>query len=495
MNECSFRVTSHSSRQLEIGAVYPVPPHGETVHYDLDVYVFTPFHLGLTAEHYGAKAFFNDLSSYIRYTSASIPLAKILDPDCDLSPLARIRRMLRDATTAHDLEDGRLLYELRVLVNTYHAQTRENRRVIGGLIRDASPIEAVAQRLELFLGQAGAVLQQFRELRPRFLDSHVPQILQQGAAWADESMSLKTEKECYRLHEYCGRRAELMSLQQSLVEKAESEQQYRIAHNCETVIVPTAPQSGESLLYRESMLKKWAQTAMYMEAIPSHLGARVAHVLAGIAAAIAMAFAVAATFLAGHLFASYSLPWALLIVVAYIFKDRIKEMLRNFLSTHLPRLVSDEIRNILDSRIGRKVGTIRSSVRFCLAQDLPDAVTRLRDMAGNPFSAIMPPENILHFHSALRMDCRRLREGHNRLDAITNILRLSLTRWMAAMDDPTSTVAYAHDGVVAVMEANRVYHANLIVKMTARHDPSVAIVSKYRLVLNRNGLVRIEVCE
>jgi hypothetical protein len=492
MNECSCRVTSHSSRQLEIGVVYPVPAQNGAALYTLDAYVFTPFHLGLTSAHYGAKAFFNDLSSYIRYTSASIPLAKLLDAQCELSPLVRIRRMLQAATSAHDLEDGRLLYELRVLVNTYHAQTRETRRVIGGLVREACPADDVGQRLALFLGEASAVLQQFRELRPRFLDSHVPQMLQQGMAWADESMSLKTEKECFRLYELCGRRPDLMPLRAGLVEKAAAEQQYRAARNYATVIDPAAPQSGESLLYRESVLKKWAQTAMYMEAVPNPAGARIAHILAGVAAAIAMAFAVAATFLAERLFASYSLPWALLIVVAYIFKDRIKEVLRNLMAVHLPKLVSDEIRDIVDSRLGRKVGAIRSSVRFCFARDLPDEVVRMRDAAGNPFNAIMPPENILHYHSALRLDCPKLRQGHHRLEAITNILRLKLTPWLAAMDDPTSNVSYVNDGEVAVMQANRVYHANLVVRIAARHDASIAITSKYRLVLNRDGIVRIE---
>jgi hypothetical protein len=81
---------------------------------------------------------------------------------------------------------------------------------------------------------------------------------------------------------------------------------------------------------------------MYMSSEQSRSVSRVGHVIAGVAAAVAMSFAVIATFLAGRLFAAYSIPWALLIVVSYIFKDRIKEVLRSILIRLVPRLIADE---------------------------------------------------------------------------------------------------------------------------------------------------------
>ncbi len=491
MNTFQCRVSSHGEHQLEFGVVYPVSKDEDWKEYRLDTYIFTPYHLGIAPPRYNVTDFFSNLSSYIRYTPASIPLHKLYDPSCELSPLIRIRDMLNKAEKQTELDANKILYELRGLVNIYHAQLREVRKLISTMLSQKEPLTNIEERLNLYLIHIDRFLQEFRSLRNAFFESHIPDLLREGFLWADESNSIKTEKEYYRIYEYLKNNKGLENIAGVLLKKAEVEQNYRKANNYQTVIDPSNPIKGELMLYRESMLKKWAQAAMYMQVETNPIGRRLTQVVAGFAAAVAMAFAVAATFLAEKLFASYSLPWALLIVVAYIFKDRIKELLRNSFAQHFPYLVADAANYIIDSQLNHRVGSLRNSVRFCKPSNLPPDVVRLRNIQANPFSQLMPPENVVHFRSVVKLNCLQLRTRHMRLEAITNILRLKLDEWLENMDDPSDKVAFSENGKLCEIVARRVYHINMIIALSDDKNNTQPL-ARYRLVLNRNGIVRIE---
>jgi hypothetical protein len=491
INADPCRVAPHGRRQIEIGVQYPLSRRQRCV-FRVDAYFFTPHALGLSKTRYGVQRFFWDLSSYVRFTPAALSFEKLADSGCELSPLTRIARALDAAALPAQLDARGVLYEIRIFVNIFNHQCHETRRLLVALARQGSDAGGLASRVAALVEQGDACLRRFRALRERFCSPVVPESLRMAVAWADESVSLKAEKERFRLYRAFQKQSGLESGAEALKPFLESEQAYRRRQRFQTVIVPSRTESGETFLYRESMLKKWAQTALYMKLVPDRLIPRIVQVLAGAAAGAAMAFAVIATFLAQRLFAMYSVPWMILIVVAYVFKDRIKESGRGFLLAFVPRLVADESKSLVDRGSGRRVGKVRSRVRFCSPKQVPLAVLEARNASANPFYAIMPAENVLHYHSTLRVDAAALLSGHPRLEAITNILRLRLDAWFSGMDDPTETVRFLHDGRVEEMQANRVYHAHLIVGLSEKHDGEPPRFSRFLLVLNRDGLVRIE---
>ncbi|OGV65676.1 MAG: hypothetical protein A3K18_31930 [Lentisphaerae bacterium RIFOXYA12_64_32] len=493
MSDYTCKVTTHGRRQLELDATYPVVSDRAKVQYQLDFYIFSPQNLGLNERRYGRKQFLQDLELYVRYTPYSIPLQKLIDPECDLSPLVRITSMLCDTCLGREIKPEGVLYELRTLVNAYHSQTRAVRNLLRELVQRGSPPELITERLDTFFGEVDTFLTRFRDLRPRFLDPRISDLLREGLDWADEGISLSTEKVTYQIYDLCASRPQFATVTAMIRDRLSWEHRYREKNGWTTLAHPATPEANESFLYRESMLKKWAQGVMYMDIPPAQLGARIAHVLAGFAAAAAMAFAVAAAFLADRLFTTYSLPWAFVIVVAYIFKDRIKEVLRSALIAYLPRVVADDERLVIDHLGGdRRVGKLRARVRFCCPRDVPDAVTRLRHVEANPFRNILPPENVIHFQSELNLDCKHLMEPHRRLESLTNILRLQLDPWFRNMDDPENDISCVVNDQRQEVAAKRTYHINIILRLCRDRAKEVGTLSRYRLVLCRDRILRVE---
>ena len=189
---------------------------------------------------------------------------------------------------------------------------------------------------------------------PSFWTPHVSEQQREALAWADETISIITERNLNRLFSYCGMMEKPEELRNSLEAFTGKETEYRRSMNYLYLFREEDDRSGERMAYREGVLKKWSQSAMYMNSAESRTPRRIAHILAGAAAGVAMIFAVLVTIFAGRLYAPNSTPWILLIVLSYIFKDRIKEILRDVFGRSLPRIAADQLSILRDPAIGNR---------------------------------------------------------------------------------------------------------------------------------------------
>ena len=208
-----------------------------------------------------------------------------------------------------------------------------------------------------------------------------------------------------------------------------------------------------------------------------------------------MAFAVIATIFASQHFASNSIPWAVIIIVAYIVKDRIKELLRNGLIAFLPRVVADQINDLVDPASNTKVGFTRARVRFCSSHEVPDVVQQLRNLKENAITGMIPAEEVIHFSKYVRIDSQRFMKNHRRLEALADIMRLKLDAWLQNMDDPVNDLWRLAGKQLEKIPARRVYHMTLIVGLAEKGIDATPSYFRYRLVLTREGIVRIEEVE
>ena len=487
------RITSHGTRQLELQMVYPLSRTEKRKEYQIDFYIYSPYQLGITNESYGTSRFLQDMRSYTRYEVTSLmSLAKLADPECDISPLARIQNVLRDSKAVRDINEKTVLHELRGLGSMFHNQLKEIRRILTAMVADKKQSVDVDATLDLFLKDLDVFLERFRSLRPLFIDPRLSEESRVALDWADEMISLTTEKALARLYElFENTRTPTSAIRMRL----EREGQYRQAHHYPVVEDASHSIANEHFLYRESQLKKWTESFMFMNSEPSHTLKRFVQIIMGVAAGAAMAFAVIATIFASQHFASNSIPWAVIIIVAYIVKDRIKELLRNALMSFLPRVVADQINDLADPATSKKVGFTRARVQFCASKDVPDVVQQLRNLKQNPITGMIPAENVIHFSKYVSIDSKRFMKTHRRLEALADIMRLKLDAWLENMDDPVNHLRRLNGDVLEKIPARRAYHMTLIVGLSEKGIDAMPSYFRYRLVLTREGIVRIEEVE
>jgi len=503
--EYHCRIRNHGRQQLELEVDYPLVPNQPKTSYSLEALLFTPASMNITKSRYGVEAFFNNLVTYTRYTVAPMPLVLLMDPDNDKSPLTRIVRRLDTTPILTSKDQDELVYEIKTLSNIYAFQLRRRIALIGESMARQEPPSLINDTVNQFITNVGLVLERYRGLHSRFLEPGIDEYLREAYRWTDELLSLVTEREQFNLYRDLvnagkasgdagrasgdGRYDEAAAVVKAQLHKQEK---YRLAMHYPSVIDADAPIQNEVALYRAHMIKKWSESAMYMGRTPNRMASQVGQVLMGIAAGAAMAFAVTAAFLTDQFFATYSLPWALMIILAYVFKDRIKEMLRAFFIRYVPHLVSDRMEDLMDPAIDRKVGVSRARVRFCDARKVPHDILRIRNHTTNPFRHVLKPENVIHFQKEIHLNSPRLADAHARLESITEIIRMRLSSWFTMLDDPQETRDMIKDGEIVPVTCGRVYHVHLVLKLSEKGKEDQASIYHYVIIVTRDGIERID---
>ena len=487
---CSVRV--HSRHHLELKSEYPLLQDAKKTDYKMDCYFFFPSQLGVTSKRIGVRNFISNIRIYTRFSTPALSLKMLIDRENDLSPLSRIRNFMDIPEIEQPRKKDILLYELQVLTNMYRSEVDNTIELMGQEIQKQLMESMCCKRINLFLKEVKAFLEEFRKLHALFISPRITDVQRTALAWADESISIITERAMNRLFSYTQNITSPEKLLKAYEKITREETEYRKSMNYQYLYMEEDSRSGERLAYRENVLKKWSQSAMYMNNEDSRAPHRIGHIIAGIAAGLAMIFAVLVTIFAGKVFSPNSMPWILLIVFSYIFKDRIKEVSRERMKRLLPRFTSDQLSLLFDPTMDKRVGVSRGYAGFGKAGQVPDKIRKMRFRTPNPFRPIFPEQDVIHYQRTIDLDSRKLRGNHSRINSVTEIIRIHIVDWLREMDDPKDIFYRLENMKKLKIKGNRVYKVHMIMSLKNDNLRETEELYHYCVVINKTGILRIE---
>ena len=495
MSHFNCTTNTHGQRQLEFEITYPLDYSIRSRKtYRMDVWFFIPSPLQHWCEFNPREQFFRDLITYTRFQAFPLALATLADMLDERNPMCRIRNMLKVDALDEKAIQKKMFYEMRMLVNIFQSQFSSQCDLIdqmaAGKNYPAAKVDVVIQRLQ---SEVASILKHFAELEPLILAPGVPQSIRNNYRWADESLSIRAEENFYRLYRTLVSSDILPELAEQCRVEIAAQTTHRRDRQYETVVDPQNDRTNERFSFREHQLKKWAESVMYMTVARSRLPQHALNLSFSIAAAVAMAFAVAVAVTTEAYFNVRSYPWAILAVAAYVFKDRIKDTMRNWAQRLLPRLISDRMQRLINPYSGRRAGITRERVSMVMEKNLPAEVLRLHHHRRHRYCGLTPPEDILHYRKEVKFRPDHLYATETRLAALCEILRLDMRHWFYKMDLPDEDLVYVEGNKVRLVSTRRVYHINIILRLMHNgdnHGPPT--LYHYRLVASSAGIVRIE---
>src|SRR5262249_27427523 len=99
-------------------------------------------------------------------------------------------------------------------------------------------------------------------------------------------------------------------------------------------------------------------------------------------------------------------------------------------------------------------------------------------------------ENVIHFHKSLHFDAEGVSSGLPGIRSIKDVNRFNFSYFLDHLDDPVKNISvYGDDEGPATIAAPKVYHLNLVLRMTNGSEGQFA---HYRVILDKQGLVRLE---
>lgn len=470
-------VRVNSPHQIEFKERVAFPESADSVRYETETYIFLPPALQVTPEHFTSATLLRSLKNYIRLRAPKLPLTAFED---NAGPFADLDSALKDINVRTVNADEDYENAVRRFALTYRQSVKS---ALETLAQD--PDSCTTEDVRRIIGQITGILAAYRS-RQTYLVT-LGRELGNNHAWAycDEFMSIITAY--YLRNVYLALDFEKQEIVLTLWE---SEKQYRLKHY--PLSVPGAGADNETLLFRWSVLKKYVSSLLFLEAKVQGGQPMLLHSLYGVAAAVSMLFATIIAFSWQGTYGSLSMNLFWAMVIAYIFKDRIKESLRAWLYKRFQKWIPDR-RLQLERGSYRHAGQVEESFRFINAEQVPEAVRKLRESAHTIelLSGKLPEDILLYKKEVTLEKLRTLTQDTG--NSVLDIMRLNTRDFLRYTETLFEELPVLEEDAAetAARQAfgEKIYHIYVAQRIKIGEKRAVAM---QRLVINAQGIKRLE---
>jgi hypothetical protein len=479
--------------------------------YFLTFYFFIPQQLNLTRKNYSKTDFYADTHTYIRFRNPRFTLRELLDKYNPRSPLFQIAANITDLRQNPSSApiNQKIIYELRMFGTIF--KTLLKTQVISFIkaIRQEQKTTAkdLDKDIEGFLAGLRELQRQFEGLGKDLDLPNISRELQETRNFARDLLSLELQNHLTLLLEVYRKKGKASKKTlDSLISLIEAHLAFRKSRNSH--LIRNSETMNESFTYWEGILKKYFQKVLYLTIRDKDTTGKAQHFLYGLAAGIAMFLSIMLGYWIGTRFSSQqSISFVIAVVVAYIIKDRTKDIFRAYSNNLLSRLFPDRKFIIEDRLTEKNIGTVREFMHFIPPRNIPAEV--LRERSTGHMTRIEEegrPEEVLVYQKVVTLDTRRISRWHTRHRDIDEIIRFNVRKMVQYADD-----SFHFDKVwdpqlkkIKRIKCAKVYHLNLIIRLetladqsrkklalTASQEKKQIIFKHVRVILNQDGIVRM----
>ncbi|HRR42029.1 MAG TPA: hypothetical protein P5244_12405 [Syntrophales bacterium] len=485
-SEVDATVTIHDNYQIELKLNYPLRQGTGKTFYEVGLYLFAPTSLGINPGTYTKQQFYTDLQTYIRVKTPSIPLSRI--DNGETSPLGRLRAVI-EGMARRPSRKAPALYESQIKL--FSCILKSAVRDYVAYIYETTIAEDREHLVDNYIRDIQRITSGYRDLRALIQLPGFGKRMAEIYLFGDEYISLLIEDYTYHLVEGLSACREGLGQerQKALMALIDAEVQYRSRRGY--LSIPDETKDNETLVFRRSVLKKYMATVLFLEAKVKKGGIMMEQTLFGMAAGLAMLFATTVAFISQSIYGNLTAPFFVVLVVSYIFKDRMKDLLRYYLSRKVTRFIFDYKTRIYN--VARHVvGVCRESFEFIRRQKLAPEIRKLRDCDHiTEIENGWVGEQTFLYRKKIRLhpDWKGSIFSEYEIDGVHDIMRFNIQEFLRKMDDPNKELFVMDDDGYHRIKGARVYHLNLIITLIGDQFRSYI---RYRLILNRKGIKRIE---
>ncbi len=449
--------------------------------YVMNTWIFVPNSLDINAAKYSKEDFYRDLKSGVRLITPSYSLHELAN-DEQLLPSQALISNVNDMSSAPDLTHA---------IKMYCAIAKSSFRDGCFAITQKEDAENRMESCHQYLTDGCKILERYRHLLGQLNKKKATDRIRQVFAYGDEFLSNVLEKYAYRLRDNIrlNHPEEYPRLEALFKEVLLNERNYREQRGY--LCVKADDEKGnEDFVFRASLLKKFTESDLYLNATKRKNTFLVEQILYSLAAGAAMVVATLSSFFFQQRYGNFTLPFLIALVISYMFKDRLKDWLRLIFAKRVSNKVFD---TRTDFRVKEKyIGWSKDSVDFIDSDKIIPEVIKLRSR--NPLFAEVSgkDEKVLLYRKKVQLWPTELAKASPYpLRGINDILRYNFTEYTRKMDNPSFPLSGTwEDNEYKPIEGKKVYHITIIIQCVYE-----GITEYKRIVVrcDRNGIVNVKV--
>lgn len=453
--------------------------------FTMNTWIFIPDVLYITPKTYSKSNFYRDVRSLVRFITPVYTLKQIADP-ANL-PAIRLRKACL-AVVEQASKENMNLYEHQI-------------KMFGSMVRSA--VRTAAQRLNedldfisckeefgKFISDLRGINALYRGLKEETKLTLLTADLQKYHAFGDEYICRVASfylfqllarfkivfRDCYAVF---GAMAD---------EFLNKEAEHYIQMN---YIVPVEGDDKNNMdfLSRSGQLKKYIESDLYLLAHKRSNTFVLQQILFMLAAGMSMIFATVISFSFQQTYGNFTEPFFIALVVSYMFKDRLKDLLRYWFSNKMSSKFYDY--RIKLAMHGRHIGWGKEGFDFVNEEKLPQEVKSQRGSFSYLESGTSRlRENVIFYRRRISLFGDKIKQtSHYLFPGVNEIIRINLRDFLRRTGNPHIPVyAYQGKGAFHTVSAEKVYYLHFIVQFSYQGKVSY---KRYRVQLNRRGLKKI----
>ena len=249
-------------------------------------------------------------------------------------------------------------------------------------------------------------------------------------------------------------------------------------------------EENKKYYFRQSMLKKYVEGILYLRADKKKDGVVAEQLLFSVSAGLAMIFATLVAWAFQRHFGNLTWPLFIALIISYMLKDRIKELMRYYFAHKVGSRFFDNKASIRYKDIS--LGWLKEGVDFISESKVPERVMdERRQGTAIEMEESMQDEHIMLYRKSVHINRKMLDEiTVHRLDGVNDIMRLNIHSFLWDMDNPTvPSRVLDRNGRLSTVELEKVYYINIV--MECSHDDTTDI-KHFRIELDRDGIREIK---
>ena len=470
----------HDSNTLEFKVGF-LPNDGATYNdFYMNTWIYIPEVLDVNRHTYSKDTFYCDTLSYLRLITPSY--------------------QLRELTDAHSLPFTRLRQACLNPVNEnkeFETEVKMYASIVKSSVRDAymkitqQPNEETRQSLACDLvEQAKTVAGMYRSLRPLLLEDERGADVAVFYDFGDEFIS-------NILEQHLGRIVNLLKPRESssgglllsmLTQLLDSEHKYRQSRGF-IEVEDNSRDDNRQFVYRASLLKKYIESNLYLPTHKRRNTVFLEQVAFSLAAGVSMVFATVVSFAFQQTYGNFTLPFFIALVISYMFKDRIKDLIRNYFANRLGSRFYDYLITI---RVGlRKIGWVKEGFDFVSPKDVSKHVYEKRARKNLLVVNRGVDEQVIQYRKYVHLKRKEVDKlSAYPINGINNIVRYNLAGFMRKMDNPKVPL-YVNNGDARAhfTSGDKAYYLNFVIQCKYENKSEY---KRYRVCLCRDGIKSIE---
>lgn len=452
----------------------------------INTWLFVPNSLDINPMTYSKKQFYRDVKSNIRLITPVFLLREIAEGNA--IPLHNLEKSFQ--ATASD--------PTRTAIRDYEYQIKMFSAIFKSAVRnDVAHIfkntikEDVQYLIDTYLNNITTITTKYRELRHII---NVPTISQEVLDYyffGDEFICNVIEYNSFKLIKYLERKdkkkyKESISGLASLIRH---ELDYKAEKGYMAIDNDNATRNRE-FIFRRGVLKKYIESDLFLQARKKRDGVLVEQIYYSIAAGMSMIFATAIAFSFQMKYGNFTMPLFVALVISYMLKDRIKELMRYYFAHQLGTKYFDNKTTICLK--DQPIGWSKEGVDFITDNKVPREVMEIRSR-----TPLLEAENrtmdekILLYRKLVQIDREEI--GKNSIypiSGINDIMRLHFNGFVQKMDDPGENLYLLNlDDTVSTITGEKAYYINVIMQLQFEDQIDY---KRFRIILNQSGITGLE---